>query len=88
MAGLRSAILPGQFHLLSRAFEHAIKGLSNAEGIPAIKACLADKVLVLVASGESDHVRLGDVALVTMRECLRDCIGCRQGHGGRDALAN
>jgi hypothetical protein len=60
--------LPGQFHLLSRAFEQATKGLSKAENIPAIKACLADKVLAVVASGEGDPIKLNQAALATMRE--------------------
>jgi hypothetical protein len=78
MAGLRSAaFLPGQFHLLARAFERAAASLSDAEAVPSIKACLADKVLAVVAAGECDPVRVSAAALVTMRVCRRDCTGCQ-----------
>jgi hypothetical protein len=78
MAGLRSAaFLPGQFHLLARAFERATATLSEAEAVPSIKACLADKVLAVVAAGECDPARVSAVALATMRDCRRDCTGCQ-----------
>jgi hypothetical protein len=87
MTNIQSRTLPGQFHLLSRAFEQATRGLSDAENIPSIKACLADKVLAVVASGESDPGRLSKAALSTMRACLLDCTGCRYGYSACD-LAN
>jgi hypothetical protein len=78
-------LLPGQFHLLSHAFHHATRRLSKAESTPAIKACLADKFLTVLASGESDPVRLSQAALATMRGCLRNCTGCPQNDGRFDA---
>ncbi|NVN88116.1 MAG: hypothetical protein HXX15_18710 [Rhodopseudomonas sp.] len=80
MAGLRPAtFLPGQFHLLARAFEEATAALSKAESIPSIEACLADKVLAAVAAGECNPVTVSVAALAAMRDCLRDCTGCQIG---------
>jgi hypothetical protein len=77
MAGSRSAaFLPGQFHLLARAFERASLMLSEAEVLPSVEACLADKVLAVVAAGECDPARVSAAALASMRDCLRDCTGC------------
>jgi hypothetical protein len=78
MAGLRSATyLPGQFHLLARAFERATDALSDPESVPSIKACLADKLLAAVASGACDPAAASAAALAAMRACLRDCTGCQ-----------
>jgi hypothetical protein len=78
MSELQPSASPAtQFIIMSRAFEHATKGLSKAENTPAIKACLAVKVLAIVASGESDAVRLSKAALATMRQCLLACEGCQ-----------
>jgi hypothetical protein len=69
--------LPGQFDLLQRALDHATSALAKHERTPAIKACLADKVLALAASGEGDPSRLSAAALAAMRVCLANCGGCR-----------
>jgi hypothetical protein len=69
--------LPGQFDLLQRALDQATSALAKDEWTPAIKACLAEKLLTLAASGEGDPTRLGDAALAAMRACLANCQGCR-----------
>jgi hypothetical protein len=77
MTKLRPATyLPGQFHLLARAFEQATAALSQREASPSIKACLADKILAAVAAGEIDPDRVSVVALEALRHCLRGCQGC------------
>ena len=77
--------LPGQFDLLQSALIHATKALSKTERLPAIQACLADKILALAASGEGDPVRLSKAALAAMRACLAECRGCRSGEDEFDA---
>jgi pyrimidine deaminase RibD-like protein len=101
MAGVRSAnFLPGQFHLLARAFERATATLTDAESTPSVKACLADKVLAVVAAGHCEPARVSEAALAAMRDCLLDCTGCQPAspsllaaaalpwHAGPDAVSH
>ena len=46
--------LPGQFIQIKSALEHAVRALPKAERIPSVKACLADRILTLSTSGETD----------------------------------
>lgn len=66
----------GHFMLLRDALDEAIGSLSEIERTSAVKACLADKLLTFAASGEVDPVRLGEVALASVRGSCALCRGC------------
>lgn len=77
MADVKLRTLPaGHFVLLRGALDEAIGSLSEIERTPAVKACLADKLLTLAASGEINPVRLGEVALARVRRSCALCRGC------------
>jgi hypothetical protein len=77
MADVKLRTLPaGHLVLLRGALDEAIGSLSEIERTPAVKACLADKLLTLAASGEIESVRLSEIALVRVRRSCALCRGC------------
>ena len=77
MAAVKLRTLPsGHLALLRAALDEAIWLLPEIERIPAIKACLADKILALAASGETEALKLSEVALLRVRESCANCNGC------------
>lgn len=77
MADLKLRTMPtGHCMLLRGALDEAIRSLSEIERTPAVKACLADKLLTLAASGEIDPARLSEIALARVREACAGCGGC------------
>ena len=77
MADVKLRTMPaGHFMFLRGALDEAIRSLSAIERTPAVKACLADKLLTLAASGEIDPVRLSEIALLRVRESCAGCRGC------------
>jgi hypothetical protein len=69
-----------QYQLLSAAFGNALKWLFKAESVPGVKACLAQKIISIAASGETDPVSIGKIAIAETRECLANA--------GAAAMAN
>jgi hypothetical protein len=77
MADVKLRTLPaGHVVLLRGALDEAIRSLLEIERTPAVKACLADRLLTLAASGEIETVRLSEVALVRVRRSCALCRGC------------
>lgn len=77
MADVKLRTLPaGHLVLLRSALDQAIRCLSEIERTPAVKACLAEKLLTLASSGETDPVKLSEVALVRVRGSCAICKGC------------
>ena len=68
--------LPGEFIQIKSALEHAVRVLPKAERIPSVKACLADRILTLSTSGETDPIRLSKIAVADVRERCVGCKGC------------
>lgn len=66
----------GHLVVLRGALDEAVRSLSKIERTPAVKACLADKLLRLAASGEIDPVRLSKAALIGVQESCATCRGC------------
>ena len=66
----------GHLVVLRGALDDAVRSLSKIERTPAVKACLADKLLTLAASGEIDPVRLGKAALIEVQGSCATCKGC------------
>ena len=66
----------GHFVVLRGALAEAVRSLSRIERTPAVKACLAEKLLTLAASGEIDPVRLGNAALIEVQGTCATCKGC------------
>jgi hypothetical protein len=64
------------FITLRDALERASLALPGFQRTPAVKACLADNILALAASGEIDPARLGQSALARVRESCTRCGGC------------
>jgi hypothetical protein len=77
MADVTFRIFPaGHFGLLKGALEKAVEALPKVERTSAIKACLADKILTLAATGETDSINLGQIALERVRASCGKCRGC------------
>ena len=77
MADLRlRTFLAGQFIQLNSALELATGVLSKADRTSAIKACLAEAILNLAAEGETNPIKLGELAVTTVRESCAACRGC------------
>ena len=77
MADLKFRTFPaGHFGVLRGALEKAIEALPEVERTSAIKACLADKILTLAATGETGSINLGQIALEKVRESCGECRGC------------
>lgn len=66
----------GHLVILRGALDEAVRSLSKIERTPAVKACLADKLLTLAASGEIDPVRLSKAALNGVQGSCATCRGC------------
>ena|SRR5579864_3490179 len=66
----------GHLAVLRGALDEAVRSLSKIERTPAVKACLADKLLTLAASGEIDPVRLSKAALIGVHGSCATCRGC------------
>ena len=78
MADMKLRTLPpGHIMLLRGALNEAVESLSEIERTPAVKACLADNLLALAASGEVEAAQLSEVALVRVRESCLSCRGCQ-----------
>jgi hypothetical protein len=58
------------------ALDQLIQGLPKAHQIPAIKACLAQKILVLAAGGECNLRELQQRSLQEVRYNCLNCMGC------------
>jgi hypothetical protein len=77
MADVTFRIFPaGHFGVLRGALEKAVEALPKVERTSAIKACLADKILTLAATGETDSINLAQIALEKVRESCGECRGC------------
>ena len=77
MADVKFRTFPaGHFGVLRGALEKAIEALPEVERTSAIKACLADKILTLAATGETDSINLGRIALERVRDSCGECRGC------------
>lgn len=77
MADVKLRTLPsGHLVLLRGALDEAIASLPKIERTPAVKACLADKLLTLAAGGQIEAVKLGEAALLRVRESCANCNGC------------
>ena len=77
MADVKLRTLPaGHVVLLRGALDEAIRSLLEIERTPAAKACLANQLLTLAASGEIETVRLSEVALARVRRSCALCRGC------------
>lgn len=64
------------FVTLKDALEQASLTLPGVQRTSAVKACLADNILALAASGEVDPARLGQRALAQVRQSCVRCGGC------------
>lgn len=77
MAEVKLRTLPsGHIVFLRGALDEAILSLPETTRTPAVKACLADKLLALAASGEIEAVKLSEAALIRVRESCANCEGC------------
>lgn len=77
MTDVKLRTLPaGHIVLLRGALNEAVASLSKIERTPAVKACLADNLLTLAASGEVEAAQLSEVALVRVRKSCPSCRGC------------
>ena len=64
------------FAALKEALEQASLALPGVQRTSAVKACLADNILALAASGEADPAKLGQLALAQVRKSCAQCGGC------------
>jgi hypothetical protein len=58
------------------ALDQLIQTLPKAHQIPAIKACLAQKIIVLAAGGECNLRELQQRSLQEVRDNCVKCMGC------------
>ena len=64
------------FAVLRDALEQASLTLPAFQRTSAVKACLADNILALAATGEADPTRLGERAVAQVRQSCARCGGC------------
>lgn len=66
-----------ELHLVLRgALEDAIKVVPEVKRTSSLKACLAEKVVVIAARGERNPAILSRLAVKTMQQTCQDCYGC------------
>ena len=77
MGDMKLRTLPANHLIVLRgALDEAIRSLSKIERTSAVKACLAETLLILASSGEIETTQLGEVALVRVRRSCALCRGC------------
>jgi hypothetical protein len=77
MAAAKLKTLPACHVVVLRdALEQASRTLPGVQRTSAVKACLADNILALAATGESDPTELGLRALTQVRQSCARCGGC------------
>lgn len=54
----------------------AAKALPEANRNPSLMACLAEKILILAASGQENPINLRRIAMERVRESCPDCRAC------------
>jgi hypothetical protein len=77
MASVKFKTSPaGHLAALRQALDQATLALPGVQRTSAVKACLADNILALAATGEADPTKLGRRALAQVRQTCARCGGC------------
>jgi carbamoylphosphate synthase small subunit len=71
---------PGHPAVLKDVLQRVAQTLSNAERTPSVMACLAEKILTLAASGETNPANLGRDAFDKVLNSCPACRGCAGVH--------
>lgn len=80
--GLRMTRSPPQTELyavLRGALEDAVRMVPEVKRSSSLKACLAEKMLILAARGERNPSILSRLAVLTVQDSCHDCYGCEKG---------